>query len=255
MKIAINQPTYLPWAGYFDLIDQADLFVLLDNVQFAKQSWQQRNRIRTAAGLQWLSVPVAFRGHFGQLIKDVEIRDPNFCHDQIRAIELAYRRAPHFAKYFPALKQRLQELSNGLLVDLNIGLIRLLMDFLRISTPLVRASTLNVNGRRTELLANICERVGASEYLSPLGSAVYLLEEQEILCARGITIFFQNYEHPQYPQLYAPFEAFASVIDLIFNCGENALAILRRGRREPYSAAQLAHLQTAANAANVLGRA
>jgi WbqC-like protein family len=245
LKIAINQPTYLPWIGYFDLIDQVDLFVLLDQVQFVKQSWQQRNRIKTANGLQWLTIPVMCRGRFGQLIKDAEIRDPDFCRKHIRAIELAYRRSPYFTTYFPALSARLEELSSGLLADLNIGLIRLLMEFLGISTPLVRASALPVVGKRTQLLANICQLVGATEYVSPLGSAEYLIPEQALLCGRGTAIAFQHYQHPEYRQSHSPFESFASVLDLLFNCGPNALDIVRSGRREPYSTDDLASRATA----------
>jgi len=87
MKIAISQPTYLPWLGYFDLIDQVDVFVLLDSVQFEKQSWQQRNRIKTPTGLQWLTVPVEFRGRLGQRIMEVIIRDdPDLPKKHLRAI-------------------------------------------------------------------------------------------------------------------------------------------------------------------------
>jgi WbqC-like protein family len=242
LKVAINQPTYLPWMGYFDLIDQVDLFVILDNVQFVKQSWQQRNRIRTDQGLQWLTVPVVFRGRLGQLIKDVEIRDPEFASDHIRAIELAYRRAPFFSQYFPALKQRLEPLRGGLLLNLNLGLIGWALEILRIKTPLVPASTLGVDGKRTELLANICEAVAATEYFSPMGSAEYLLAEQNVLRERGVDIWFQNYEHPQYRQIFAPFEPFASVIDLIFNHGDEAAAVMRGGRKQPYSVGQISSL-------------
>lgn len=252
MKIAINQPTYLPWMGYFDLIDQVDLFVILDNVQFAKQSWQQRNRIRTDKGLQWLTVPVAFRGRHGQLIKDVEIRDPEFSRAHLRAIELAYRRSPFFLRYFPALKQRLEELRDGLLLNLNLELIGWALGVLKIKTPLIPASSLAVSGKRTELLASICEAVGASEYISPSGSAEYLLAEQDVLRQRGVDICFQNYEHPQYRQAFAPFEPFASVIDLIFNHGDEAAAIMRGGRRAPYPVEQLFSLKVTANAEQVI---
>lgn len=242
MKIAINQPTYLPWIGYFDLIDQVDLFVVLDNVQFEKQSWQQRNRIRTPSGLQWLTVPVKFRGRLGQLIKDVEIRDSEFWGNHLRAVELAYRRSPHFDRYFPALKQHLEAMCGGLLVDLNLTLLHWLTEVLGIRTPLVKASTLEQSGKRTELLGNICDVVGAKQYISPLGSAAYLLSEQEILHRRGIEIFFQNYEHPVYRQMFAPFEPFGSVIDLIFNEGDQALEVLRSGRKDCYSERQFAAL-------------
>ncbi len=100
MRIAISQPSYLPWLGYFDLIDQVDTFVVLDTVQFEKQSWQQRNRIKTSAGLMWLTVPVVFRGLLGQKILEVEVRDAEFWRKHLRGIEVNYRRAPCFEEYF-----------------------------------------------------------------------------------------------------------------------------------------------------------
>jgi hypothetical protein len=251
LKVAINQPTYLPWIGYFDLIDQVDLFVILDNVQFVKQSWQQRNRVKTGNGLQWLSVPVVFRGRLGQLIKEVEIRDPEFARDHIRAIELAYRRSPFFFQYFPTLGQRLEQLREGLLLDLNLGVIVWALEVLKIRTPLIHASSLGIDGKRTELLANICEAVGATEYVSPIGSAEYLLPEQDVLRRCGIDIRFQNYEHPQYRQVFAPFDPFASVIDLIFNLGDEAAAVMRGGRKDPYSVEQLSSLKGIAAANHV----
>lgn len=244
MKIAINQPTYLPWIGYFDLIDQVDLFVVLDNVQFERQSWQQRNRIKTAAGLQWLTVPVIFRGRLGQLIKDVEIRDGQFCRNHIRAIELAYRRSPYFGEHFPALAGLLEKLSGQLLVDLNLRLIQWAMNLLGIKTPVVRASTLRVSGKRTALLADICAMVGGTQYISPLGSAAYLISDEDVLSHRNVEVLFQNYHHPEYQQLFGRFEPYASFIDLLFNCGDEALTILRAGRDAPYSVEQMSAIGT-----------
>ena len=239
MKIAISQPTYLPWMGYFDLIDQVDLFVILDSVQFEKQSWQQRNRIKTKTGLQWLTVPVKFRGKFGQQIRDVEIRDETFWRTHVRAIELAYGRAPHFETYFPALSRLMQDRSGGRLMDLNVALLRFLMHAFQVRTALVFASDLAQDGKRTELLAKICCAAGATEYLSPLGSAEYLLAEEHILRDCGIKVAFQHYEHPEYRQLFPPFIPFASAIDLLFNEGGRGSEIVRGGRRENYSGKQL----------------
>jgi hypothetical protein len=236
MKIAISQPAYLPWLGYLDLIDQVDTFVLLDNVQFEKQSWQHRNRIKTPVGLQWLTVPVLFRGRFGQLINEVEIRDIEFWRNHLRAIELNYRRAPFFDNYFEDLSARMTTRSSGaaLIADLDIRLIEWLMDVLGIQTRLLLSSRLEQLGRRTELLANICESLDAKQYLSPLGSAAYLLQEIDVLRDKSIDVVFQHYEHPQYRQLFPPFCPYASILDLIFNEGERALEILRGGRRTPF---------------------
>ncbi len=244
MKIAIAQPTYLPWLGYFDLLDQVDKFVLLDTVQFEKQSWQQRNRIKTPTGLQWLTVPVIFRGRLGQRIVDVEIREPEFWRDHLRAIELNYRRAPFFDKYFSAVNELLRAASSSpRLADFTIGLFGWLMETLGITTPIVRSSDLGVSGKRTQLLAEICGVLGATTYISPLGSADYLLSELTILTDRGIDVVFQHYEHPQYRQMFPPFEAHASVLDLLFSEGENSLSIIRSGRRSPFAPSEVAGQQ------------
>lgn len=240
MKVAISQPTYLPWMGYFDLIDAVDLFIVLDTVQFEKRSWQQRNRIRMPGGLQWLTVPVKSRGHFEQLVREVEICDPQFAENHIRTIELAYRRAPYFRQYFPRLAEVLHDKSKGALIELNLDLIRCFLEALDIRTPLITASSLNQSGKRTELLANLCAAAGASHYVSSIGSAIYLLGEKDILLDRGVEILFHHYEHPVYRQLFSPFEPYASVVDLLFNEGDRALEILRSGRRAPYSVEEIA---------------
>ncbi len=241
MKIAIAQPTYLPWLGYFDLLDQVDKFVLLDTVQFEKQSWQQRNRIKTPTGLLWLTVPVVFRGRLGQRIVDVEIREAEFWRDHLRAVELNYRRAPCFDDYYPALSELLRSASSGLrLAELTISLFRWLSKALGVETPIVRSSQLGVDGKRTQLLAEICSLSGATTYVSPLGSADYLLNDLPILTGQGVDVVFQHYEHPSYRQLFPPFQAHASVLDLLFNEGGNSLATVRSGRRTPFAPAEAA---------------
>jgi hypothetical protein len=233
VRIAIAQPTYLPWMGYFDLIDQADCFVLLDHVQFEKQSWQQRNRIKGPAGLQWLTVPVAFRGRLGQSIRDVSIREPQFWRTHLRAIELSYRRSPYFEQYFPALAKILEE-HGDLLVDLNLHAIDWLCQVLGVPTKRIRSSGMVTQGKRSDLLVDICRQLGANDYLSPLGSSVYLLEEMQFFTAAQIAVAFQHYEHPEYRQLFPPFCPHASVLDLIFNEGDRSLEIIRSGRRTPF---------------------
>ncbi len=245
MKIAISQPTYLPWCGYFDLIDQVDVFVILDNVQFEKQSWQHRNRIKTPTGLQWLTVPVHFRGHFGQLIRDVEIRDIGFSGKHVRAIELSYRRAPFFEDYFPALQRLLSCQVGSKLVDLNLRLLQWLCSAMQMKPRLMRSSDLTAKGKRAELLANICLELGATEYVSPIGSADYLLGEMNALTGRDIAVSFQHFEHPEYRQLFSSFVPYASVLDLLCNEGSRALEIIRSGRRPAYLPPDFVHAQEA----------
>jgi hypothetical protein len=245
LKIAICQPTYLPWLGYFDLMDQVDGFVLLDSVQFEKQSWQHRNRIKTPTGLQWLTVQVSYRGRFGQQIDQVEIRDPEFARKHLRGIELSYRRTPYFDSYYPELADVLNGHSKGMLADLNIGLLRWFCGVLGVQTPMVRSSAMQAAGRRSELLVNICGELKADSYLSPPGSAEYLMSDLELFVNAGVEVGFHHYEHPEYSQPFPPFCPYAAALDLLFNEGPKSLEILRGGRRVALLPAQLAEMQQA----------
>lgn len=241
MKVAITQPTYLPWIGYFDLMDQVDCVVALDSVQFEKRSWQQRNRIKTPHGLEWLTVPVTFQRSVGQRIQDIKICQPNFWEKHLCIVKHNYRRAPHFDRYFPQLLEALS--SHGeypALVKLNLSLIEWFFRVLGIAPKLIRSSDLDEKGRRCELLVNLCRRLNADFYLSPLGSAGYLLHDRDRFSEAGIQVAFQNYEHPQYRQLFQPFCPYASALDLIFNEGDRSMEIIRGGRRPPFTPDQVA---------------
>ncbi|HEX5398549.1 MAG TPA: UDP-2,4-diacetamido-2,4,6-trideoxy-beta-L-altropyranose hydrolase [Verrucomicrobiae bacterium] len=243
MTIAIMQPTYFPWLGYFDLIDQSDLFVFLDNVQFERRSWQQRNRIKTSQGLEYLTVPVLKAGRYEQLVRDVEIvRSGLFPDKHLRVIEQHYRRCPYFNTYFPQLAEILKSPITSL-AALNEQIIRRLAGLLGLRTPFRVSSSLKAQGRRAGLLAAICEEVGATTYLSPIGSFEYLQTEHVEFDRLAIPIVFQNFEHPQYRQQTAPFVPYASVLDLLFNEGEAAREIIRSGRRPPFSLEELARLR------------
>ena len=232
MRAAIMQPTYLPWLGYLDLIDQVDTFVFLDDVQFEKQSWQQRNRIRTAAGLEWITVPALIKGRFGQEIRDVEMSGKDFVAKHTRKLTFAYGKAGFFGDYCEELSAILEECAaSGKLCDLCITLVTWLCDKLGIDGRTVRSSRLDVSGKRSERLVNILQKAGATRYLSPIGSPDYLLEDRQIFSDHGISVEFQNYEHPVYQQVYQPFVPHASTVDLLFNEGPCSLDILRSGRR------------------------
>lgn len=231
----IMQPTYLPWIGYFDLIDQSDVFVFLDNVQFNKRSWQQRNRIRTAKGLEWLTVPVYTKGRRHQLISEVQIvLGSSFPEDHVKAVKFNYAKASYFESYFSEFQAILLS-SGSSLSELNQKLIRWLAEKFGLETRFETSSSLKVNGRRSELLANICEAVGATTYLSPVGSADYLLEEQEQFSKRGISVFLQGYAHPKYRQVFSPFMPFACALDLLLNEGPKSIEIIRSGRKKRLS--------------------
>jgi hypothetical protein len=233
MKIAISQPTYLPWMGYFDLMDQVDQFVLLDDAQFGKQSWDQRNRVKSAAGLQWVTVPVITHDRFGQRLCDVEISDTRFWEKQLRAIEVSYGKARYFEDYFPSVRD-LHRDAGPKLVDLNLALIKWIATELGLTTPMVRSSSLQAAGRRSERLVSMCKVIGATDYISPR-TALYLLDDQLIFTQSHITVWFHNYTHPEYKQRFPPFIPYASVLDLLFNEGPRSLEIIRSGRGRPFA--------------------
>lgn len=225
MLCAIHQPQYLPWLGYFEKIDQADVFVFLDDTQFKKNEWQNRNRIKGAQGPQWLTVPV--RHEFGQEIREVKPNEKvKWQRKHWQALRSNYGKAPYFGKYAERLEAAYEkEWSN--LAEINAFFITELCGLLGIETKFVVSSTLGEGkGVATEALVNICNAVGADAYLSGAGGHDYV--EQDRFAETGIALSYQHYEHPTYPQLFGDFVSHPSVVDLLLNCGSDSLSILRQ---------------------------
>lgn len=242
---AIMQPTYLPWLGYFALMDMADAFVFLDDVQLSKQSWQTRNRIKRGPDDPLiLSVPIRHAGSMQErLIRDVEIDDGgNWATKHLKSFEQYYRKAPFFADamglYEPALKNHGPKLC-----DLNIALIVAVADRTKVgSSRRIRSTEIaEKSADRRDRLVDICRAVGADTYLSPAGAAGYLSEAdgEAQFAAHGMTLLYQRYEHPTYPQVNGGFLSHMCVLDLIANVGIAAAgAVIRSGIR-PSGAVQL----------------
>jgi len=230
-SVAIMQPTYFPWAGYFALMDVVDAFVFLDDVQLAKRSWQQRNRIKTANGVQWLTVPVASKGKQDQLLADARIEaERGFPSKHRKSLEHAYVKAPHFERYAPALFEILESGIDSL-CDLNAQVIAYLAQCLGVDTPLIFSSELREPGKRTGHLVNICKAMRAGAYVSPSGSMAYM-EGDSSFADNGMELFFLTYEPAPYAQLYGEYVSHLSAIDLVFNMGPQSGETLRRGTAE-----------------------
>lgn len=224
-----HQPNYLPYLGFFEKIARADVFVVVDTVQFVKRGpfgWIHRNKIRTADGWQWLSVPVLSKGKFDQRICDTAINNAEpWRRKHWRAIEFNYRKAPHFAACAERLKAVYdREWTN--LRDLNVELLRLCLDLLGLRTRVVVAGEAGIIGESTDLVVNLCRGVGADAYLSGVHGREYL--DAAKVAAAGIRLEFQDYAHPTYPQCHpGPFVPNLSVIDLLMNVGPQSLKVLR----------------------------
>jgi hypothetical protein len=227
MIVAVHQPQYLPWLGYFDKIDRADVFVLLDNVQFKKNEWQNRNRLKTAQGPQWLTVPVLYR--FPQLICEVGINyKERWQHKQRQSILSNYRKAPFWSLLEPFFEEIFTK-EWQTISALNIHVVRELTALLGIATPLYVASELPTFPEDPdERLIAITRHFGADSYLAGSGGHGYMdmLKYENA----GIKAVFQEYRHPEYQQMFGEFEPFLSVVDLIYNHGRDSIEIIRRGR-------------------------
>lgn len=223
VTVGVLQPGYLPWLGFFDLIDRTDVFVLYDDVQYDKHGWRNRNRIKTATGPRWLTVPV-HHGHLGSAIVDVRIDNQlPWARKHVRSLRQSYARAPYAERYLPDVEAVLAERWERL-VDLDIALVELLCGWLGLEGRVVRSSTLGIRGRRNERLLAICRHFEATRYLTGNAARAYL--DVPLFERHGIEVEWQSYLHPVYPQLHGPFEINMSALDLLLNCGDESGAIL-----------------------------
>jgi hypothetical protein len=232
MKILITQPTFLPWIGYFDLIEKSDLIVFFDDVQFDKRSWQQRNQIKTANGLEWLSIPVFTKGKRFQKIKDVKINiDENFFSKVKTKVQLNYNKSKYYNTYYNDFIEILEKtLSTKNLLTINLKLIEFFIKTLRLKKKIILSSELNIKSSRSKKIIEICNYFNVKNYISTNGSLEYLKNDFELFKTNQIKIFLHKYDHPQYNQSFSPFKPYASILDLIFNEGNNSLKILNVGK-------------------------
>jgi WbqC-like protein len=225
MKVGMIQSSYLPWRGYFDFIDDVDLFVFYDDVQYTPRSWRNRNRIKTASGPRWITVPVLHE----RATKIDEARlvdDQRWAEKHVRAITLAYQRAPHFTRYAEPLFAILRG-GHATISELNVALVRWVMGELGIRTELRRSGDLALpddrDADKLERPLRILTRLGATAYLA--GPTAKPYTDRERFRAAGVALEFKSYDYPDYPQLHGPFEPQVSVIDLLFQCGAESRAL------------------------------
>ena len=228
-KIAIMQPTYLPWIGYFGLISSVDCFVVLDSVQFARRSWQQRNQIKTSNGSMWLTLPVISKGLYDQKIVDVKLDNgKNYFSEHIKSIYYNYSKTAFYQEDCDKIFKSIDFDNCSYLVDATIPIIKNCCKILGIKTQILRSSEFNLNGVKDEFLVNICKFLNADEYISPPGSKVYL-EESSRFDEANIGVSYINFTHPVYPQINGEFLPYMSIVDLIFNCGPDSMDFISAG--------------------------
>jgi len=218
-----HQPVYLPGIILFNKIALSDAFMFVGHCQYVKKSWHSRNRIRLGDEELWLTVPVKTAGHFDQPINETFPLNDFWKRKHLGSIRQAYVKSPFFRTYFPELEAKILS-HNGSLSNLNISIIKTILWWLEISTPILDSQDYAIAGNKTAMLISMCEALGATHYLSNEGSRAYVDETQ--MGAAKIEPCWQDFQHPVYTQT-GPFMPNLSIIDLLFNVGPAAAGIVR----------------------------
>lgn len=223
MKVVILQPSYIPWRGYFEQIHKADVFVFYDCVQYDDRGWRNRNRIKTAQGAKWLTVPVNSKGCQTMKTPIVEIPivwDTRWPRKHLKALELSYGKAPFFRRYSDLLGS-IYDRRDEKLADFTCSSTELIARALGIRhTQFFRSSSLPAKGTKTDRLLSLLRHLGATHYISGPSARSYL--ELDKLSNAGITAEFIEYNYPKYPQMYGAFIPDVTILDLLFNVGPEA---------------------------------
>lgn len=219
-RVAVLQSNYLPWKGYFHIIKSVDVFIFYDDVQYTKNDWRNRNRIKTLNGEQWLTVPVGSGD--GLNINQILLKDHTWQEKHWRSVAQGYARAPHFDTCKPFFEDLYLHHEWTNLSELNQYAIRSISSqFLGLNTTFERSESYTIEGRKLDRLLNLLVAADATEYVSGPAARAYI-DESEFL-RRGIKLEYINYEkYPEYPQLCPPFNHYVSVIDLLFMMGTDA---------------------------------
>lgn len=224
-KVAIIQSNYIPWKGYFDIIRKVDAFVLLDDVQYTRRDWRNRNLIKTAHGLQWLTIPVDVKGQFDININQVEVADGSWAKDHWQKIRHSYSKAACFKEFAPRFEEVYLNLREKSLSNINLQFIQLINSILEIKTPIVWSHDFATSPEKSARLLDICRQLGATHYLSGPAAKNYL--QVDLFNETNIEVEWMDYSHYlPYRQLHGDFAHGVTVLDLIFNEGNDSIKYL-----------------------------
>lgn len=225
-KVAILQSNYIPWKGYFDLIGAVDEFIIYDDMQYTRRDWRNRNRIKTPQGVKWLTIPVKVKGKYHQKIKETLIDGSKWAEVHWKALTQNYRRSPYFDEIASWLEPLYLTESYKHLSSLNRRFIEAVCDYLRIKTVISNSWDYALLDGKAERLASLCAQAGGTEYISGPIAKDYI--EESIFTEQGIKLTWFEYSgYPEYPQLWGDFVHEVTILDLLFNCGENAPRYMR----------------------------
>ena len=225
-KVAIVQSNYIPWKGYFDLMNLVDEFILFDNMQYTRRDWRNRNVIKSPTGPNWLTIPVEVKGKYFQEIKDTIISDRAWNRLHWKTIVHCYSKARHFSLYKEIFEDLYLNTNEIYLSLINYRFLTAICSLLGINTKVTWSMDYQLTGDKTERLVNLCQQAGATDYLSGPTAKAYLSED--LFKRQGIAVSYMDYSgYPEYRQLYPPFDPSVSIIDLILNEGPDATRYMK----------------------------
>jgi hypothetical protein len=236
MILTAHQPVYLPWLGLFHKIALADLFVSFNQVQYQPKDWNNRNKVMTAAGPVWLTVPVRRSGYLDKTISDIEIDNSlPWARKHWRTLHINYHRAPHFARYADFFEDVYARRRWSTLVELNEYMLTWFLETLGIKVPVRSAAAYRFQGEKSALVLDMCRQLSAEVYIFGTQGRDYA--DIGAFQAQGVKVVFQDYHHPEYEQQRHPFVPYLSVVDLLFNCGPSSYDVLMSGNVEKHAIA------------------
>jgi WbqC-like protein len=225
-KVAIVQSNYIPWKGYFDLINLVDEFILFDDMQYTRRDWRNRNTIKTPAGPLWLTIPVAVKGNFFQKIEETVVSDPGWAKKHWQSIVHSYSRARHFQTYREMFESLYLSADEKFLSRINYRFLRAICQILAIDTKISWSHDYVAGGVKTERLVDLCKQAGADVYISGPSARAYL--DEALFEREKIELQYIDYSgYPEYEQLFPPFTHQVSIIDLIFSEGPAATKYMK----------------------------
>lgn len=225
-RVAAIQSNYIPWKGYFDVLNSVDEFILLDEVQYTRRDWRNRNRIKLGDEAQWLTIPVEVKGRYHQRIDETRIADSGWAERHWKTLLQGYRRAAHFTEVEERIAPLYLERSYERLSDVNRTFIEAIGAWLGIETSITWSTDYGVEGTRGELILGLCRAAGADVYVSGPAAAAYL--DESAFEEHGIAVEWADYSgYPEYPQLGSGFDHHVSILDLLFHTGATAPRYMR----------------------------
>lgn len=223
-KVAILQSNYIPWKGYFDIIGSVDEFIFYDEMQYTKNDWRNRNKIKSPQGAQWISIPIITKGHLtnGLKIIDAKVVNGKWAISHWNTIKQFYKKSPYFKQYADLFEKLYKDCEQEeLLCKINYKFIFAVIKILGINTKISFSQDYGLIEGKTERLVDLVQKAGGTEYISGPAAKDYINEE--LFKKAGIKLTWMDYSgYPEYPQLYPPFEHGVSILDLIFNCGDHS---------------------------------